>query len=258
MNYYVLAALGGVAEIDAARCSAEDRKRVLAELLTILRNTNDIRAQRASLTLKQFAGERDTLQVIALLEHPDKTVRHNLRVWLFRTLRDRGVETFAKAVRNSGLRPEAQREVLADFKDYVADPEGAEYTGSLFAYIPNLREVKPSTWKRLAPALAPQPKAGPAPGDRKGPAEDPGAQTAEGFDGAAQGPGGQCPPASRGGPGQGKEGVRGAGPGQDAPGQGREGARCGPRGAGADRAQVVRRPGRCPDAVPKRPAALPP
>jgi HEAT repeat protein len=176
-NYYVLAALCGVTEIDAARWSAEDRKRVVAELLAILRGTNDIRAQRASVTVAQFAGERDAPQVIALLEHPDKTVRQNLRVWLFRTMKDRGVEALAAAARDSGLGAEAERQVVADFKDYVTNPEGAAYTGPLFAYIPNLREVQPSTWKRAELAPPRQPKAedvgARAPGDAMERLKDP-------------------------------------------------------------------------------------
>src|SRR5262249_1161296 len=122
------------------------------------------------LTLGEFAGEGDAPQVIALLEHPNDTVRHNLRAWLFRALRDRGAEAFAAAVRDSGLGPETRRDVLADFTDFVTDPDGAAYTGPLFAYIPNFREVSSSTWKRAELA---------ARGDRKNPADDPGAQTAK-------------------------------------------------------------------------------
>src|SRR5262249_39189589 len=146
--YYALAAICGVGTLDRARWSAADRKRVRDGLLATLRNTNDVRAQRASLTLGEFAGEGDAPQVIALLEHPNDTVRHNLRAWLFRALKDRGAEAFAAAVRDSGLGPEARRDVLADFTDYVTDPDGAAYTGPLFAYIPNFREVSSSTWKR--------------------------------------------------------------------------------------------------------------
>jgi HEAT repeat protein len=166
--YYTLAAVCGLGEIDADTWSAEDRKRALAELLTLLRNTNDIRAERTSLALQHFAGEREVPQIIALLEHPNDTVRHNVRAWLFRKLRNRGVEALATALRDSGLRPEARRDVLADFKEYVMAPDAAGQPRVLFAYIPNLREVKPSTWKRLEPAVALPSKAGPAPDDGKG------------------------------------------------------------------------------------------
>jgi HEAT repeat protein len=175
VTYYALAAVCGLGGIDPGTWPAEDRKRILAGLLAILRSTNDVRARRASLVLPLFAREREVPQALALLEHPDETVRHNLRVWLFRRLRDGGVEAFTAALRDSGLRREVRRELRADFEEYVTDPEGSAFTGPLFAYIPNLGEVKPDTWKHLEPALAP-PKAGMGASNREDTAEERGAQ----------------------------------------------------------------------------------
>jgi hypothetical protein len=150
--YFVLAAACGVSKIDAAKFPAEDRKRIMTELVAIVRSTNDIRTQRASLSLQEFAVQQDAAEIIGLLAHPDKLVRNNLRNWLFRMLRDRGLDGFAEAAHASSLRADVRREVVADFKDYLVNPDGSPPT--LFSYIPNLGETTADTWKQLDPPLA--------------------------------------------------------------------------------------------------------
>jgi HEAT repeat protein len=171
--YYVLAAVCGLADIKAETLSTDNRARVVAELTAVIQNTDDVRAQRASVTLESFVTARDASRVIALLEHPDKTVRHNLWARAIATLKDDGVEKFAAAARASGLSEVAQRRVTADFKEFAANPDAAGFSGPLFAYIPNLREVRPDTWRSTARVTDRKPDAGPDP------AADPDAQTPE-------------------------------------------------------------------------------
>jgi hypothetical protein len=143
--YFAVAAIVGFEKIDKGTLSAAERERVVSHLLAILKNTNDARAQRASTALGSFAGERVAPKVMGLLEHPDETVRHNLRAWLFSTFKDRGVGAFAAATAASDLPEQKRRRVTEEFKKLVADPpkEDAGLLSPLFAYIPNLRDFEP-------------------------------------------------------------------------------------------------------------------
>src|SRR5262245_48765771 len=93
--YLGLAAIVGLGGEE--KLSAEDRKRVAARLLTVIRVTGDVRAERASVTLMSHAREADAPQLIALLGHSNKTVRHNLWAWLFHAFKDGEVEPVAAA-----------------------------------------------------------------------------------------------------------------------------------------------------------------
>jgi hypothetical protein len=143
VDYYVVAAIGG---LDGARFSSEDQKWVARRLLVILGETKDVRAQQASLMLGRFVSVADAWQVIAAMNHPDRTVRHNLRWWVFERFKERGVGSLAAALARSGLREEAQRRLLAEFKEFVkiAD-QGGRYPrfSVLFPYIPNLKDYEP-------------------------------------------------------------------------------------------------------------------
>lgn len=143
--YYAVAAIVGFGSIDARTLSAAERERVVGHPLAILKNTNDARAQRASTALGSFAGERVAPKVMGLLEHPDETVRHNLRAWLFSTFKDRGVEAFAAAARAGDLSEPKRRGVTEEVKELVENPpkEGDGRLSPLYAYIPNLRDFEP-------------------------------------------------------------------------------------------------------------------
>jgi hypothetical protein len=141
--YFVLASVVGFQDIRPDQLSAEDRRRVTSDLLAVIRETDNIVAQRASVSFQGFAGESDAPQVFALLEHPDKTVRHNLRAWLFSTFKDQGVEAFNATARGSGLTEQAKRQVIAEFAEFMTGPpEGSKnLVFPLYGYIPNLRDV---------------------------------------------------------------------------------------------------------------------
>jgi hypothetical protein len=147
VGYYVLAAVVGFQSIDPSRVTAEDQRRVVEELLAVIRETRGILAQRASVSIQQFLNEDDAPRVFALWAHPDDTVWHNLRAWLYRTFQARGVESFAAAVHLSGLAEEVQRRLVEDFTELVTDPpEGLESRlCKLYGYIPNLRDVEQGT-----------------------------------------------------------------------------------------------------------------
>ncbi len=141
--YYVLAAVVGFQSIDLAGMTAGDRRRVVDELLLVIRNTSGILAQRASVSIQRFLTEDDAPRVFALWAHPDDTAWHNLRAWLFRTFQARGTEPFAEAASRSGLSEETQRRLVEDFTELVTKPpeEFDSWLCDLFGYIPNLRDV---------------------------------------------------------------------------------------------------------------------
>jgi hypothetical protein len=145
--YYVLAAVVGFQGIDAAGMAAEDRARVVDELLAVIRETRGILAQRASVSVQRFLAESDAPRVFALWAHPDDAAWHNLRAWLFRTFQALGTEPFAEAASRSGLSQEAQRRLVEDFTELVAKPsEGFDSRlCELFGYIPNLRDIRRDT-----------------------------------------------------------------------------------------------------------------
>lgn len=139
--YYGLAAVVGFQKIKPEKLPEKERQRVAAELLAVIRKTRDARATRASLSIGGFISERDAPQVTALLEHADDTVRTNLRAWLFKEFKGRGVEAFSAAVKQSGLAPAAQERILSQFKEWRAKPKDI---APLSASIPNLRDFQPS------------------------------------------------------------------------------------------------------------------
>lgn len=141
--YYILAAVVGFQSIDAADIVDADRQRVLADLLAVMRDTTDILAQRASVSFTGFAKLEDAPSVFALMGHANKTVRHNVRAWLFRTFQVSGVEALADAGRRSRLAENLQLQVVGEFADFLANPPQG-FTSPLFplyGYIPNLRDI---------------------------------------------------------------------------------------------------------------------
>lgn len=144
--YYVLAAVVGFQSIDSAGMTAEDRSRIVESLLAVIRKNSGILAQRASVSIQQFMAEENAPRVFGLWAHPDETVWHNLRAWLFHTFQSRGVEAFVAAIRQSGLSEEAQQRLIEDFTELVTNPTDGfdNRLSELYGYIPNLRDVKPS------------------------------------------------------------------------------------------------------------------
>ena len=142
--YYVLAAVVGLQGINAADLANADRERLVVDLLALIRDTNGILAQRASVSFQGLANEADVPQVFGLMGHADNTVQHNLRAWLFRTFQGRGVEPFAAAAAKSGLAEDVKRRVVGEFTEFVMNPPQGFKSPvySLFGYIPNLREVQ--------------------------------------------------------------------------------------------------------------------
>jgi hypothetical protein len=151
--YYVLAAVLGFDHLNRDKLPAENRKRLIAKLVMILRETKDVRADRVSLTIGGFVAESDAPEMIDLMDHPNDTVRHNLRAWLFKTFKDRGAAKFAAAAGKSRLSQGAQRRLMTEFKEFVGSTEEAQdlKSGTLFAYIPNLKDFKPSIPQRTKP-----------------------------------------------------------------------------------------------------------
>ncbi len=142
--YHVLAAVVGLQSINPAGMTAESRRRITEALLALMRQTTGILAQRASVSIQQFLDEDHAPQIFDLRAHPEETVWHNLRAWLYRTFQARGDESFAAAARHSGLAEEAQRRLVEDFGEWLtAPPKGFDNTlFPLLGYIPNLRDVE--------------------------------------------------------------------------------------------------------------------
>lgn len=141
--YYVLAATVGLGGM-VPELSAGERAQVSSALLDLLDNSTGVLAQRASVTLSGVAGREDAPRIFSMVVHPDDTVRHNLRAWLFRTFEKPGVEAFAEAARQSELDAETQDALAREFAEIRpgAAPEVARKLLTLFSYIPNLGEVR--------------------------------------------------------------------------------------------------------------------
>lgn len=58
---------------------------MLADLVAVAANSIDVVAQRASVKFARFARLEDAPNVFVLMRHADKTVRDNVRSWLFRS-----------------------------------------------------------------------------------------------------------------------------------------------------------------------------
>jgi hypothetical protein len=141
--YYVLASVVGFQSIDPAEVCPDNRGRIVEELLSVIRATRGILAQRASVSIQCFLSEEDAPRVLALWSHPDDTVWHNLRAWLFRTFQVRGVQSFAEAARRSGLAEAVQTRLAEELSELVNNPPNGfdSRLSELFGYIPNLRDM---------------------------------------------------------------------------------------------------------------------
>jgi hypothetical protein len=141
LPYYALAAVLGVGELDADKLTPAQRKQYTAALRNILRDTDDVRAARASVAISHFVGRPEAPLVAAFLDHRNETARHNIRVWMFRTFDSKSKDEYAEALRKSGLAEPVQRRCLAEFTEYLRNPEKADQkrkSSLLFPYLPNL------------------------------------------------------------------------------------------------------------------------
>lgn len=142
--YYVLAAIVGFQSVDTPLLTANENAKIATALWEIIAQTEGVLAQRASLSFRAFASEVDAPAVLFLMAHSDKTVRHNLRSWLFSVFKDRGLAAFANAVQASDLGEAQKQELVAEFTACTTKPpEG--FNSPLFpllTYIPNLRDTE--------------------------------------------------------------------------------------------------------------------
>lgn len=149
VDYYVLAAVVGLQSIKPDEITEEERRRISRELLTLIRERMDVVAARASVSVAGFSTEEDAPQMFALLEHSNKTVRHNILVWLIRTFENRGLEPFIAVAQASELPEEARRSAIEKFSNFLfklQNPHDSQKPWThpifpLYSYIPNLRDV---------------------------------------------------------------------------------------------------------------------
>lgn len=143
VGYYVLASVIGFQSLDVSEMADVDRRRVLSDLLVVMRETTGILAKRASISFREFANVEDASQVFALIGHTDMTVRHNLRAWLFQTFAAVGTEALAVVGHESGVNEEMQRQIVKEFDDFLTNPSNdfSSPLCPLFGYIPNLRDI---------------------------------------------------------------------------------------------------------------------
>jgi hypothetical protein len=142
--FHVLAAVVGLQSIDPASLTDADRQRIRDALFQLIRDGSGIFAQRASVSIQRYLREEDAPQVFALWPHPDETVWHSLKAWLYRTFQSHGVESFAAATRQSGLAQDVPQRLVEDFMGWVAEPpKGFDNTlFLLYGNIPNLRDIE--------------------------------------------------------------------------------------------------------------------
>jgi hypothetical protein len=143
--YYVLAAIVGFQSVNPSELTFEDRERATTELWNMIAQSEDILAERASVSLRGFATIADATPMFALLDHSNTAVKHNLRAWLFSTFKDLGLEQFTDAARESGIGEDLQRQMVAEFAEFISVPLPQQGWKSpifsLLSYIPNLRDV---------------------------------------------------------------------------------------------------------------------
>src|SRR5260370_27518364 len=141
--YFILAAIVGFQAIDPEKLYAENRNKIATSLWDMIGQTDGVIAERASVSLRAFVAEPEIGPMFFLLDHDNKTVRHNIRVWLFAMFKDRGVEAFTKAAVESKISPEAERQITEEFKAFVTEPPQGFKSPLFLLYscLPNLREI---------------------------------------------------------------------------------------------------------------------
>jgi hypothetical protein len=133
--YLALAATVGLQRVGRAQLEDEQRAELARALLDALeRESRGPLPGRASVTLAALLGEGEAERAAALLDHPDRTVRHNVMVALVSALGPDAVGPFLAAAEERGTVSEAGG-TFADLE--LASGPGAP----LLTYIPNLRDT---------------------------------------------------------------------------------------------------------------------
>jgi hypothetical protein len=151
-SYFALAAIVGLREFDVESLPSPQRAAVLDRLLALAQTDRGVIADRASVFLAErlwHFDDRYAPLVVALLDHPSPTVRHNALVALIPLLgMDNLPGALARAVADGTLSASGQAAAtrklaqVSGFSATDADDGSADDLGSLsaplLAYIPNL------------------------------------------------------------------------------------------------------------------------
>ena len=151
--YLALAATVGLQRLDSDEMDEADRAAFAERLMGIMaRESREPLATRASVTLHGLLRVDQAARATRLLDHPDKTVRHNVLVALIAVVGPEDIGRFVDVAASHGLVSETARESAHALLEPLERRRGGGPLGpaDVFAsglgapelsYIPNLRDT---------------------------------------------------------------------------------------------------------------------
>ncbi|WP_141211752.1 hypothetical protein [Pseudanabaena sp. SR411] len=156
-TYLVLASVVGLGQLNIEALPAQLITQLIDQLIAVTKGDSEVVAERASVFLAErlwHFGDTYTTQIIGLLDHPSKVVRHNTLVALIPLV---GLENIRRIIENAvqqgllsvtgQLAAEQKLSEIAGFsKDNTIDSSQFDVdllSAPLLAYIPNLDEMSP-------------------------------------------------------------------------------------------------------------------
>ena len=136
-TYATLAAIVGL-QGGVAWWSEPDRAVIVARLLTLIFEGTPVIADRASVTLSEYARREDAERLLFFVGYPGKVVAHNALITLVRLL---GAQETQQRIQDAYANGRVSQAAL----DYCAKHLAAAQDGSLLlTYIPNLKDSSAS------------------------------------------------------------------------------------------------------------------
>jgi len=140
--YLILASVVGLPSAEFADLSTEDQSRVLDLLFEVLALDRGVLASRASVKVGSLVDEKHEEKLVALLDHPNDTVRQNILVCLVRLFGlDRAERMLSESETSSRHKTELATLIQRD-RDREAEGSFPLLAGPLYSYIPNLADCQ--------------------------------------------------------------------------------------------------------------------
>jgi hypothetical protein len=143
--YIRLAAVLGLAELDAGEVGDHDRQGFVRSLLDLIQSDGLVCAERASFAIVWLMRQPDAPDVLACLGHPSDRVRHNLAQGLLGLL---GSDGLAALLDLPGfVEPDVQELAHATLADLGIDlslPADEQRKPFVLAYVPNYSQFDPA------------------------------------------------------------------------------------------------------------------
>ncbi len=143
--YNKLAAVVGISILKAEVLSSDQRAEIIESLYAIMCQYSGILAERTAITLFHLISRGHILKTLALLEHSNENVRHNVLAWLIRQYADENLKNLLIEIENSSIAPKIKKACATSINDHSNKKRSGQFSNTatvLFSYVPNLLQMQ--------------------------------------------------------------------------------------------------------------------